>query len=251
MQSSERGWYLVWDKLLLQTKLPLSSLLQSPLVFLGLTLWGMISNLGRKRRWWGLGVQKMNSASCPQHITYCLEILPNRDRMQSEPTPQSWFAEIKHKWLLFAQRRATEEYLQGSPELLRGIKNLLKAVRIVHAGKGSSDFRHSLKPTVSYSKGIFYIQCWTFRLKRWGRGPWVHVCTCMSGYKSVYQFLHPWCVHFLWFASWIWPRHVWSGKSTDFKVQYCHLLCVWFSLSFGFQMHKKKTSACSSQNCEE
>lgn len=56
MQSSERGWYLVWDKLLLQTKLPLSSLLKSLLVLFGLILWGMISNLGRRRRWWeGVG----------------------------------------------------------------------------------------------------------------------------------------------------------------------------------------------------
>lgn len=48
--SLERGQYLGWDKFSPQTKWPLSSLLKSLLVLCGLTLWGRIPNLG-KRRW--------------------------------------------------------------------------------------------------------------------------------------------------------------------------------------------------------
>lgn len=83
MQSPDRGWYLVCDKLLPQTKLLLSSLLKSLLVSFGLTLWGMVSNLGKKRRQ-ERGrelVHKMSSMHCPEHITECLQILPNTDWM--------------------------------------------------------------------------------------------------------------------------------------------------------------------------
>lgn len=195
MPSSERGWYLVWDKLLLQTKLPLPSLLKSPLVLARLMLWGVISNLGRERRWWegvGRGVE-MNSVSCPQHITYCLETLPGRDCMN-----------LLVKADLVKLNISGSSLPRGEPKNTCraalnywGIKNLLKAVRIVHAGKGSSDFRNSCKLRVSYSNRICYIPCWTFRLKRCRRGPRVPVCMCVSGYKSVDQLLQHRCVHFL------------------------------------------------------
>lgn len=249
MPSSERGWYLVWDKLLLQTKWPLPSLLKSPLVLVGLTLWGVISNLGIKRRWWkGVGRDAdTNSVSCPQHITYCLETLPGRDCMnllfKADLVKLNISGSSLPRGELKNTCRAALNYW--------GIKNILKAVRIVHAGKGSSDFRNSRKLRVSYSNRICCIPCWTFRLKRCRRGPRVPVCMCVSGYKSVDQFLQHWCVHFWWLASWMWPRRGVEWEKHRLWSPRCHLLCMQLSLSSGFHPHRTKTFARSLQNCEE
>lgn len=144
MPSSERGWDLVWDKLLPQTKLPLSLLLKSLLVLFGLTWWGMISNLG-KRRWGrgGEGAHKRSSMYCPGHISQCLWILQRR---------LIDLVKIKLKAPL-AQRTAKGEHLQRSSESLRWTT---KPVRVVLTGKLSSHFRILLKP-IEYSKRRFHI----------------------------------------------------------------------------------------------
>lgn len=69
MQPSKEK-YLVSDKLLLQAKLLLSSLLKSLLVSLGLTLQEMISDLGKERLEGRGRVYKMGFMFCPRHITY-------------------------------------------------------------------------------------------------------------------------------------------------------------------------------------
>lgn len=117
-----------------------------------------------------------------------------------------------------------KKYLQGSPELLRGIKNLLKAVRTVHAGKGILLNRQYLtqREYFMFNSGPSD--------SAGGRGLCVHVCTCMSEYESVHPFLHHWCAHFLWFASWTWPRHGVEWKERRLRSPALSFpMCVSFS----------------------